>query len=387
MKTRIYFLDNLRTFAIFLVVTVHAGIVYEQVLMNNWIVIDPDKNDNIGLVRMYLDLIVMYTIFFVSGYFIPDSLRKNGTLAFLKGKFKRILLPWVIAVFTLIPAYKFIFLYSRGLPQEPWYSYFHIFHRAGADPSFFANDPNQNWLWFLPVLFLFQVLYLLLNKVKLWPVKISMTTGVIIMVLLSVVYSMILSEAGLTGWHHSGFLEFQRERLLPYFLIFLLGALSREQKVFTKPKNMKLYIIANVVLTLGLGIFTVVALNLFFNLIDPGRNYFFVSSFVDRIVYYLTALLSMLSLLYVLLHTFRFSFNKTNPLMEMLNRNSYAVYIIHVVVLGIIATIMVPLSLPAFVKYLLLTVLTFGVSNLLVVGYRRVVQLMQKTGKTVVVQQ
>lgn len=387
MKTRMYFLDNLRTFAIFLVVMVHAGLVYEQVLLNNWIVIDPDKNDSIGLVRMYLDLFVMYTIFFVSGYFVPASLQRKGTVDFLKGKFNRILLPWIIAVFTLIPTYKFIFLYSRGLPQEPWYSYFHLFQRAGADPTFFANDPNQNWLWFLPVLFLFQVLYLLLNKIKLWPIKISMTFGIVMMVLLSVIYSVILSEAGLTGWHHSGFLEFQRERLVPYFLIFLLGALSREQKVFTRPKNTRLYIIANVVLTLALGIFTVVALNLFFNLIDPARNYFFVSSFVDRVAYYLTGLLSTLSFLYVMLHAFRFSLNKTTPFISMLNRNSYAVYIIHLIVLGIIAMLMVPLPLPALVKYLLLTVLTFGVSNLLVMGYRKVVQLMQKTGETAILQQ
>jgi peptidoglycan/LPS O-acetylase OafA/YrhL len=71
MKNRIYFLDHLRTFAIFLVVVVHAGLVYEWTLDSMWIVSDPVKNNNIGLIRMYLDLIVMFTIFFVSGYFIP----------------------------------------------------------------------------------------------------------------------------------------------------------------------------------------------------------------------------------------------------------------------------------------------------------------------------
>ncbi|MCB9277255.1 MAG: hypothetical protein H6564_24695 [Lewinellaceae bacterium] len=38
MKERIYFLGHLRTLAIFLVVVVHAGIVYEPVLENSWIV-------------------------------------------------------------------------------------------------------------------------------------------------------------------------------------------------------------------------------------------------------------------------------------------------------------------------------------------------------------
>ena len=374
MKTRIYYLDHLRTFAIFLVVMIHAGIVYEQILLNNWIVSDPAKSSSIGLIRMYLDLFVMYTIFFVSGYFIPFSVKKKNTVDFLKSKFKRILLPWILAVFTLIPAYKIIFLYSRGLPQEEWYSYFHIFQRAGSDLSVFSNNPSQNWLWFLPVLFVFQVVYLALSRINVFPLKISLRTGVVLTFAIGVVYSMAISSAGLTGWFHSGFLEFQRERLLPYFLVFLLGALCREQNVFESPKNMKLYILSNIVLTLALGVFTAVALNLFFNLIDPGRNYFFVSSVVDRTVYYSTALLSMLSFLYVMIHTFRFNFNKTNSLMNQLNKNSYSVYIIHVAVLGLIALPMVHLPIPAFVKYLMLTILTFVMSNVLVYAYRRLLQ-------------
>ena len=371
MKTRIYFLDHLRTLAIFLVVLIHAGIVYEPILENAWIVSDPAKSGAIGLVRMYLDLFVMYIIFFISGYFISDSVKEKSVAAFLTAKFKRILWPWIIAVFTLIPAYKALFLYSRGLPQEEWYSYFHLFQRTGSDLSVFSNNPSQNWLWFLPVLFVFQVVYLGLSKVKVFPLKISVQTGVILAFVIGVVYSMAISNAGLTGWRHSGFLEFQRERLLPYFLVFLLGALCRERKVFERPKNRRLYIVSNVVLTLALGIFTAVALNLFFNLIDPARNSFFVSSLVDRTVYYSTALLSMFSFLYVMLHTFRFSFNKTNGLMNQLNKNSYAVYIIHVIVLGLIALLMVHLPIPAFAKYMVLAVLTFVGSNGLVYAYNQ----------------
>lgn len=373
MKNRIYFLDHLRTFAIFLVIVVHAGLVYEWALDKMWIVSDPVKNNSIGLIRMYLDLIVMFIIFFVSGYFIPISVKKKNTVDFLKSKFKRILWPWFLAVFTLIPAYKFIYLYSRGLPQEGWYSYFHFFQRADADLWMFSNNPNQNWLWFLPILFLFQVLYLGLSKLNISLPKITVKTGVILTLILGVAYSMIISGIGLTGWYHSGFFEFQRERLLPYFLVFLLGALCQKRKVFEAPKNMKLYIWANVVLTLVLGVYTAVALNLFFNMIEPGRNYFFVSDFVDRMVYYFTGLLSMFSFLYILIHVFRFNLNKTNPLMEQLNRNSYSVYIIHMIVLGGIALVMLPLALPAMLKFLMLTVLTFVVSNLLVLGYRLIV--------------
>ncbi len=171
-------------------------------------------------------------------------------------------------------------------------------------------------MWFLPILFLFQVLYLAFSKINSFQLKTSLKTGVVLTFIIGVIYSMIISNAGLTGWFHSGFLEFQRERLLPYFMVFLLGALCQKEKVFESKKNKKYYIIANVVLTLSLGVFTAVALNLFFNLIDPGRDYFFISDPIDRTIYYITALLSMLSFLYVLIHVFRFNFNKDYRLMD-----------------------------------------------------------------------
>lgn len=372
MKTRIYFLDNLRTVLIFLVVLLHSGLVYEAVLENEWIVIDPVKANSIGLIRMYLDLFVMFIIFFISGYFIPVSIKSKNSWDFLKSKFKRIMIPWIIAVFTLIPAYKAIFLFSRGLSQEEWYTYFHFFQRAGGDLGFFADNPAQNWLWFLPVLFMFQVLYLGLSKTNMLSLKISLKMGVVITIIIGLIYSMIISEAGLKGWFNSPFLHFQRERLLIYFMAFLLGSLCYQLKVFeSTKKNIKYYIVSNVLLTLALGVFTVVALNLFFNIIDPGRNYFFVSSFIDRIAYYISALLSMLSFLYIFIHIFRFNFNKSNSLMRELNKNSYSVYIIHVIVLGVIALLLVNMHIPSFIKFIILTLFTFMLSNFILYAYNR----------------
>lgn len=371
MKNRIYFLDNLRTFMIFFVVLLHSGLVYEAVLENTWIVVDPNKANSIGLIRMYLDLFVMFIIFFISGYFIPYSTRSKSSWEFIKSKIKRIIIPWIIAVLTLIPAYKVIFLYSRGMPQEAWQTYFHFFARAGGDMSSFADNPVQNWLWFLPLLFVFQLIYLAMTKMKISPVKVSLKTAVMLLFVFGLIYSMVISEVGLKGWHHSVLFHFQRERLMIYFMAFLLGALCHQLKVFdSNKKNMKYYIISNVVLTIALGIFTVVALNLFFNIIEPGRNYYFVSEFADRIAYYMTALLSMLSFLYVFIHLFRFNFNQINTLMTQLNRSSYSVYIIHIVVMGFIALAMINLHINGFIKFIVLTLSTYILSNSIVIVYQ-----------------
>lgn len=372
MKTRMYFLDNLRTFLIFLVVLLHAGISYSHGMASFWIVVDPQKSEPIALVNMYLDLFVMFIMFFISGYFIPYSAKSKNVLDFLKSKFMRIMVPWLVAVFTLIPAYKAIFLFSRGLPQEDWYTYFTFFHRSGTDLSFYANNPTLNWLWFLPVLFLFQVVYLVLTKTKLLIWNISLKTGVILTFVSGLLYSLMISYSGLKGWYHSPMLDFQRERLLIYFAAFLLGSLCYKLKVFeSDEKKVKYYLVSNVVLTLSLGIFTAVALNMFFNIIDPGRNYFLLSESIDKIIYYVTALLSMLTFLHVFIHLFRFNFNKNNFLMEHLNKSSYQVYIIHMIVLGIIALTLVNLEISGFVKFILLTTSTYIISNSIVVAYHR----------------
>jgi hypothetical protein len=375
MKTRVFFLDNLRTFMIFLVVVIHSGLVYESVLEYSWIVSDPDKANGIGLIRMYLDIIVMFTLFFISGYFIPRSVGKKSSWDFLRSKFKRIMVPWLVAVFTLIPAYKAIFLYARGLPQEAWYTYFHLFERSGGNMFYFADNPVQNWLWFLPVLFLFQVIYLLLYRANLLSFKLSMKTGIVLTFLIGLAYSLLIFGLDLRGWYHSPLLHFQNDRLLIYFMVFLLGSLTYKLNIFESGrKNKKQYIWVNVALTLSLIVFTGTALNLFFNLVDPARNFYFISPFADRVVYYGSMLLSMLSLLYVLLYAFRFSLNKTSWWMEELNTNSYSVYIIHVVVIGLIALPLLHFSIPAFVKFLILTLSAYLASNLLISGYRRTIR-------------
>jgi fucose 4-O-acetylase-like acetyltransferase len=372
MKTRIWFLDNLRTFLIFLVVLLHAGMCYESGFDSFWIVSDPAKFNQIAWVRTYLDLFIMFLMFFISGYFIPISLKSKNAMEFIISKLKRIMIPWIIAVFTLIPAYKAIFLFSRGLPQEEWFSYFHLFKRAGSDLSFVANNPNQNWLWFLPVLFLFQMLYLALSKFNLLSIKISLKTGVLLTFTLGLVYSLIISLSGYTGWLHSPLLDFQRERLLVYFMVFLLGSLCYKLNVFESARrNKKLFAVGSITLLVSLTIFTVMAWNLFQNLIDPLRNHFYFSELTDRLIYYAASLLSMLGFVYILTDIFRFSFNKSYSFMDQLNKNSYQVYIIHMIILGIIALILVHIPVPALVKYFILTVLTYIISNVIVYAYRK----------------
>jgi surface polysaccharide O-acyltransferase-like enzyme len=274
---------------------------------------------------------------------------------------------------TLIPLYKIIFLYSRGLPQEALHTYFHFFSREGGRMWFYADNPTMNWLWFLPVLFVFQIIYLIMSKTKLLKINISLKWAVFLVFLLGTIYSYSIAYLDQMGWYHSALIHFQRERLFVYFLAFLLGSLCYKLKVFsTDNKNIKFFVLSNVTLAIALSVFTAVSINYYINSIEENRNYFFISDAVDGVIYFASMLLSMLSILHVLIHTFRYYLNKTNSLLAELSRNSYYVYIIHVVVMGLIALVMINLEIAPAFKFIILTSLTYIISNILVSGYKGV---------------
>jgi hypothetical protein len=306
----------------------------------------------------------MPTIFFISGYLTPASLKTKTGWEFLKGKFKRLMVPWVIAVFTLIPLYKVIFLYSRNLPQEHWSTYFHI-----------TNPNSQNWLWFLPVLFTFNVLHLLLSKAKIRIPNISLKGAVLGTFLIGFVSSFIIGGVlGFRSWTLTPLIDFENERLLVYFMTFLLGVLCFQQNVFAeKPQSKTLYTVANSIAWLPITVHIFARLFPFFY--PEG----FSITPLYRLIWHLSFDLSLLCMVYLMIETFWRYFDKTGRIWSELNRNSYGVYIIHVIVIGVFGTLLLNLNLPALVKYPMLIVLTYGVSNLVVSTYRSLVQTIKSS--------
>ncbi|MDH4242087.1 MAG: acyltransferase family protein [Phycisphaerae bacterium] len=353
-------MDNLRTIMILLVVLYHVGGVYEGAGLWGWfwIVDDPLTISWVGIVGIVIDIIVMPTIFLISGYLAPASLKNKTGFEFLKEKFKRLIIPWVIAVFTLIPLYKVIFLYSRGLPQENWTTYFHI-----------TNPNSQNWLWFLPVLFTFNILYLLVSKANIRIPNISLTGAIIGTFIIGFVSSVSIGGIlGFRSWTLTPMIDFENERLLLYFMAFLLGALCFRQNVFAEiPQSKTLYTIVNSIAWIPITIHIFARLIPFF--VPEG---FLISPLVDRLIWWLSFYLSLLCLVYVMIESFWRYANKTGRIWGELNRNSYGVYIIHVIVIGVFGTMLLNLNLPALVKYLMLVVLTYLGSNLVISVYRKV---------------
>jgi peptidoglycan/LPS O-acetylase OafA/YrhL len=71
-----------------------------------------------------------------------------------------------------------------------------------------------------------------------------------------------------------------------------------------------------------------------------------------------------------MIETFRRYFDRTGKIWDELNRNSYGVYIIHVILIGVFGTLLLNLNVPALVKYPSLIVMTYLGSNVIVSSYR-----------------
>jgi len=369
---RIYWLDNLRSIIIFLVVLYHVGGVYESTGMwgSFWIVDDPDTISWVGIVNIAFDIFIMPTLFFISGYLTPVSLERNGAWGYVKGKLKRLMLPWLLAVLTLIPLYKVIFLYSRGLPQEHWTTYFHI------------TSPNsQNWLWFLPLLFVFSLSYLLLAKLNVRFDRLSLKWAVVSTVVIGVIYSMVIgSWLGFRSWTLTPLLDFENEKMLVYFLYFLLGVLALQQNLFAElPKKKTMYIIANAVAWLPVTVHIFARIWPFFS---PNPAAFQITP-LYRLIWWISFQLGALGMVYLMVESFWRYMDKSGKLWRTLSRNSYGVYIIHVIMIGIFGTLLLNTSMPALVKYLLLIILTYVGSNLLVSAYYAVKQGIAQKRKSI----
>lgn len=354
---RIHWMDNLRTVIILLVVLYHVGGVYEAAGLwaGFWIVDDPATIGWVGIMGIIFDIFVMSTLFFISGYLTPTSVDSKTAREFIKARFKRLIIPWAIAVWTLIPLYKVIFLYSRGLPQERWATY-----------SYLTNPNSQNWLWFLPVLFAFNMLYLLFARANIKLSTIPLKWAVAGTLTLGVAYSQLSgSFFGFRSWTLTPLLDFENERVLVYALSFWLGTLCFRQNVFAeKPKGKTLYLVASAVAWLPVTAHMVARLWPFF--VPAG----FTVTPLYRLLWWLSFYVSLVCLVYLMVVSFWLYVDRPGGLWRELNRNSYGVYIIHVIIIGFFGTLFLKLNLPGSVKYLFLIVATYGGSNLLVSGYR-----------------
>jgi peptidoglycan/LPS O-acetylase OafA/YrhL len=161
MQTPSLALNNLRTFAVMVVLAVHACAAYLGSSPTSpfrfddppfrWRalpIIDGDRFFGFDIFCAYHDTYLITLLFFVSGLFVWPSLARKGTWCFLRDRIVRIAMPFALAVGLLMPL-----------------AYYPVYAVTAVDPS--PQAYWQHWLalplwpsgppWFLWVLLMFDL--------------------------------------------------------------------------------------------------------------------------------------------------------------------------------------------------------------------------------------
>ncbi|MGH7197348.1 MAG: acyltransferase family protein [Candidatus Omnitrophota bacterium] len=218
-------MNSLRAWAILLVVLGHAGIPYMATEMPGllWAVRDASGHPFFDWLVWAAQFLAMPFFFFIAGFFSAKKLEIQGARAFIADRAKRILVPFLAAAVVILPLV--YYAWSCGWYLSGRCTLREILLAKFLDPVVRANLFGPAHLWFLEYLFLVSLAYPLFGRLKLagrvektlaaFPILFAIPTAVI----LAVNY-----DAGIH--YQNTFLPFPF-RFLHYFTYFLAGALAR----------------------------------------------------------------------------------------------------------------------------------------------------------------
>lgn len=160
-KGRFDYIDNLRLYMTILVVLIHLAVTYSG--MGGWILTDVKGELDapctviFGLFQCLTQGYFMGAFFFISGFFVVRSYEKKGAGKFLKDRFFRLGIPFLIYVLVIWPFIKTVLLRS----VEPS-DFFGDYLRYLVSFDFVGCSGP---LWFVLALLIFNIIYCLFRAI------------------------------------------------------------------------------------------------------------------------------------------------------------------------------------------------------------------------------
>lgn len=156
-KVRLFYIDNIRTLLISMVVLVHLAATYG--FAGDW---DYHEVGEVSPLAFFLVVMLqaigtafaMGLFFLIAGYFTPRAYDRKGAKSFLLERFKRLGIPLVLFEVVLNPPIHYAIAVHEGEFQGSFLSYL-LFYPT--DVSSFGDGP----VWFLVALLIFSVCYTL----------------------------------------------------------------------------------------------------------------------------------------------------------------------------------------------------------------------------------
>ena len=153
---RDYAIDWLRVFAMFTVFLFHCARFFDR---QDWHVKNPQSDTIITFIVLFLVQWIMPLFFILSGISSNYSLKFRKAGEYVRGRFKRLMIPLIFGIFVLIPPQVYFERISHSQFKGSFIQFFpHYFD------GFYAFGGNFAWmglhLWYLLMLFVFSLLTL-----------------------------------------------------------------------------------------------------------------------------------------------------------------------------------------------------------------------------------
>jgi surface polysaccharide O-acyltransferase-like enzyme len=163
---RYFYIDNLRTMVIMLVILLHLAVTYSN--LGRWYY----NEDHVqgffgqiffGLFQTFVQGFSMGLLFLVAGYFTPGAFERKGFGRFVKDRWRRLGLPSLFYLLAVTP-----FICWTELPSSQWRG------SASSFPEFYGGylmSAGMKLLgigpmWFALALLIFSIIYALLRAVR-----------------------------------------------------------------------------------------------------------------------------------------------------------------------------------------------------------------------------
>ena len=381
-QERAVWLDYLRGFITVLVVAHHSTLAYttfasfnkQAYILSTHPVVDTTRSVVLDIFEDFNDVFFMSMMFLISGIFVLPALARKGPRVFVRDRFYRLFIPFAIGVTILAPiAYLPSWRLAHGnYDLGPFLKDFFTVEAWPPGPP-----------WFIWVLFLFNLIIAVcytrtrrgLEKAGAFvaaqaahPARVGLYWYVMTCVLLLPLVLIFGSDA----WTGIGPFDFQLSRPLLYFGYFVLGMLlglaGVESGLLAKASKFNTawpyWIAASLLAYTGLKLVGSPIRALY----EQGRITGFQGSLLYRSVWTLSCTASCIAFLTL----FRRLFNKPLGAWNSLSNNAYGIYLIHYGFVTWLQFLLLPIALPALIKFALVFIGSLILSWLLTALLRRI---------------
>jgi hypothetical protein len=167
------------------VILEHSSNAYNNLVW--WPVADKNPSIIAEWVSAFSDAFAMPLLFYIAGYFAIPTIQKKSTSSFLKGKLKRLGIPWLLCILVICPVLPLIYHFTRNdftLSMSYWDIWVILLKNAAElnvglifsmNELMMSNQFYQRYMWFLSLLllffFVFTIMYLLKKSWFVWTDK------------------------------------------------------------------------------------------------------------------------------------------------------------------------------------------------------------------------